>query len=74
MAKTNRPDEAMMNYGETAQTMEQVLDSKRRYRKVVQAAIGQWVRDFQGGKIKVETVEDLRNLIELDLRLQRGGR
>lgn len=49
----------------------EIEDSKVKYRKIVQAGIAAWVRDFQSGKIKIETVDDLRKLIEMDLELQR---
>ena len=52
----------------------ELMGSKRKYRKVIQAAIGQWVKDFQSGKIKVNSVDDLNKLIEIDLRLQRDER
>lgn len=71
MNKRFRPGVAEMLHGEDDEVLKQLKDSKDRYRKIVQAAIGQWVRDFQNGQIKVETVEDLRSLIDLDIRLQR---
>ncbi|ERI10241.1 hypothetical protein [Aneurinibacillus aneurinilyticus] len=49
---------------------EGILESKAKYRKVVQASIAGWVKDFQNGHIKFNTVDDLRKLIELDLKLQ----
>ena len=49
----------------------QILESKQRYRKVVQAVIAQWVKDFQSGRIRVNSVDDLNKLIEIDQRLQR---
>lgn len=48
-----------------------IEESKSKYRKIVQAGIAAWVRDFQAGRIKIETVDDLRKLIEMDLDLQR---
>ena len=54
-----------------AAIVEGILDSKARYRKIVQAGIGKWVSDFQKGNIQVNSVEDLKKLIELDLDLQR---
>jgi len=47
-----------------------IFESKTRYRKVIQAGIAKWIKDFQEGRVKVETVDDLRKLIELDLELQ----
>lgn len=69
--KINRPDESMLLFGEDEETLKELDDAKSKYQKIVQAAIGQWVRDFKRGDIRVSTVEDLRTLIELDLRLQR---
>ena len=51
--------------------IEGMMDSKAKYRKIVQAGIARWVKDFQEGNIKIETVSDLKQLIEIDLELQR---
>ncbi|APB37968.1 hypothetical protein BIZ35_15190 [Heyndrickxia coagulans] len=48
-----------------------IATSKEKYRKIVQAGIAQWIRDFQSGKIRVTTVDDLKKLIEIDLELQK---
>ncbi|WP_020621117.1 hypothetical protein [Paenibacillus daejeonensis] len=48
-----------------------ILDSKEQYRKIVKAAITRWVRDFQENRIEINTVDDLRKLIELDIELQK---
>jgi hypothetical protein len=48
-----------------------VQESKDKYRKVVQAGIAKWIADFQRGNIVINSVSDLRQLIELDLELQR---
>lgn len=48
-----------------------ILESKAKYRKIIQAGIARWVKDFQEGRIKIETVEDLKKLIEIDIELQR---
>lgn len=48
-----------------------IIESKEQYRKIIKAAIARWVRDFQDGRIEVQTVEDLRKLIELDIDLQK---
>lgn len=50
---------------------EGINESKERYRKIVQAGIAQWVKDFKDGHIKVTTVDDLKKLIELDIDLQK---
>lgn len=46
-------------------------ESKERYRKIVQAGIAQWIKDFQDKKIKFNSVDDLKALIELDIDLQK---
>lgn len=48
-----------------------IIDSKEKYRKIINAGIAQWVKDFQNGKIKITTVDDLKKLIEIDLELQK---
>jgi hypothetical protein len=48
-----------------------LVESKGKYRTIVKAAIAHWVKDFQGGRIKIDTVDDLKKLIEIDLELQR---
>ncbi|WP_340701363.1 hypothetical protein [Brevibacillus borstelensis] len=49
-----------------------ILESKEQYRKVVKAAIGKWIKDFQSGHIEIKTVDDLKKLIELDIELRKG--
>lgn len=51
--------------------IEGIQESKEKYRKVIQAGIAKWVKDFQDGRIKIESVEDLKKLIEMDIELQR---
>ncbi|WP_426450654.1 hypothetical protein ACP26L_01260 [Paenibacillus sp. S-38] len=41
--------------------------AKSRYRTILQAGISKWVKDFQDGKIKIQSVDDLRKLIEIDI-------
>ncbi|MEK3744730.1 hypothetical protein NST23_18780 [Brevibacillus sp. FSL K6-0770] len=53
------------------EVLEGILESKAQYRKVVKAAIGKWVKDFQSGHIEIKTVDDLKKLIELDIKLQK---
>lgn len=48
-----------------------ILESKSKYRKIVQAAIARWVKDFQDGRVEISTVDDLRKLIEMDIELQK---
>jgi hypothetical protein len=51
--------------------IEGILESKSKCRKIIQAGIARWVKDFQDGRIEIKTVEDLKKLIEIDLELQR---
>ncbi|QYK66138.1 hypothetical protein [Paenibacillus sp. S02] len=51
--------------------IEGILESKVQYRKIVKAGIAQWVKDLQAGNIKMQTVQDLDRLIELDIKLQK---
>jgi pantothenate synthetase len=53
------------------QQVEAFEESKSKYRKIVNAGIRQWVQDFQDGNIRIDTVDDLKKLVELDLQLQR---
>lgn len=50
-------------------TNETVVATKATYRKIIKAAIGRWVKRFQGGEIDVESVWDLERLVKLDLLL-----
>ncbi|MEB2298644.1 hypothetical protein LAV72_03270 [Lysinibacillus xylanilyticus] len=50
---------------------ENINESKEKYRKFVQAGIAQWIKDFRSGHIKVNTVDDLKKLIELGIDLQK---
>lgn len=52
------------------EVLQGITESKDKYRRITQAAIAQWVKDFQNGDIEIKTVEDLKKLIELDLQLQ----
>ncbi|MGQ8969962.1 hypothetical protein [Bacillus altitudinis] len=54
-----------------AEQAEGIDKSKENYRKIAQACISQWVRDFKAGNIKLSTVEDLKKLVELDIDLQK---
>lgn len=54
-----------------AEQAEGIDKSKENYRKIAQACISQWVRDFKEGNIKLSSVEDLKKLIELDIDLQK---
>jgi hypothetical protein len=53
------------------EVMEGILESKEQYRRIVKASIAQWVKDLQAGHIKMQSVQDLERLIELDIKLQK---
>jgi hypothetical protein len=53
------------------EVIEGILESKAQYRKIVKAGIAQWVKDLQAGNIKMQTVQDLERLVELDIKLQK---
>jgi len=54
-----------------AEVMLGIIESKEQYRKIIKAAIARWVRDFQENRIEIQSVDDLRKLIELDIELQK---
>ena len=51
--------------------IEDILEAKVKYRKIIQAGIARWVKDFQDGRISITTVDDLKKLIEVDMYLQK---
>ncbi|MCJ8015239.1 hypothetical protein MUG84_26580 [Paenibacillus sp. KQZ6P-2] len=53
----------------TEEIMKELERSKGKYRTIVQAGIAKWVKDFQDGRIKITTVEDLKKLIEMDIQI-----
>lgn len=65
----NKEDNLLLQHQTTI--IEGILDSKSKYRKIVQAGIAKWVSDFQKGNIAINSVDDLKKLIELDIELQR---
>jgi hypothetical protein len=74
ITKTNKcstPDKDSLLLQHEAAVFEGILDSKQKYRKIVQAGIAKWVSDFQKGNIEINSVEDLKKLIELDIELQK---
>ena len=74
MSKTNecsiKTKESLLLQHE-ATVIEGIIESKSKYRKIVQAGIAKWVSDFQKGNIEINSVDDLKKLIELDIELQR---
>lgn len=49
-----------------------IQDVNSKYRKIIQAGIARWIKDFQEGRIKFKTVDDLKKLIEMDIVLQKN--
>jgi len=66
---SNNEDDLLLKH--EIDVAESINESKEKYRKVVQAGIAQWIKDFRAGQIKVSTVDDLKKLIELDIDLQK---
>ncbi|APQ57696.1 hypothetical protein VK72_02425 [Paenibacillus polymyxa] len=69
MGTDNEQQDALLQH--EIEIIEGVLESKAQYRKIVKAGIAQWVKDLQAGNIKMQTVQDLDRLIELDIKLQK---
>ena len=75
MGKTNK-----CSIDESKQTLlrnelhviEGIQEANSKYRKIVQAGIARWIKDFQEGRIKFKTVDDLKKLIEMDIVLQKN--
>ncbi|MFS1514574.1 hypothetical protein VQL36_19405 [Chengkuizengella sp. SCS-71B] len=53
------------------QAIDELQDSNVKYRKVIQAGISKWIKDYQEGRIQINTVADLKKLIEMDIQLQK---
>lgn len=54
------------------EVIEGIQEFNLKYRKVVQAGIAKWIKDFQEGRIKFKSVDDLKKLIEIDIVLQKN--
>jgi hypothetical protein len=65
---TNKENEELLLKHELT-LIEGILETKSKYRKIIQAGIARWVKDFQDGRIEIKSVEDLKKLIEIDLEL-----
>lgn len=62
-------DELLLQYQLNRQ--EKLQENQAKYRKIVQAGIAKWISNFQQGKINLNSVSDLRQLIEMDEYLQK---
>lgn len=47
------------------------LDDNEQYRKIIRAGIAQWLTNLKEGKIKLQTVNDLKVLIETEKILRK---
>lgn len=45
-------------------------ESIEEYKKIIRVALGKWLKNLQSGEIKLNTVSDLKVLIEADLMLK----
>lgn len=45
-------------------------ESIEEYKKIIRVALGKWLKNLQSGEIKLNTVSDLKLLIEADLMLK----
>lgn len=45
-------------------------ESIEEYKKIIRIALGKWLKNLQSGEIKLNTVSDLKLLIEADLMLK----
>lgn len=70
---TAQPNNEELLLQHELEVMQGIMESKEQYRKIIKAAIARWVRDFQENRIEINTVDDLRKLIELDIELQKDG-
>lgn len=54
---------------------EETSKTNEEYRKIIRAALGKWLQNLQNGVIKLESVHDLKVLIEADeiLRHQKNS-
>jgi len=45
-------------------------ESVEEYKKIIRVALGQWLQNLKSGEIKLNSVSDLKTLIEADLMLK----
>lgn len=57
--------------GPEIEVIEGIREANLKYRKIIQAGIARWIKDFQEGRVKFKTVDDLKKLIEMDMALQK---
>jgi len=79
MEKSNKcsikeKENLLLQYEHEQAIISGIISSRSKYRKIVQAGIAKWVSDFQKGNIAINSVDDLKKLIELDIDLQRDDK
>ena len=52
--------------------IEEQINTTKSYQKIVKAGISQWIKDFQNGNIKINSIDDLKKLLEVDMQLQKS--
>lgn len=52
------------------QKAEDQAESIEEYKKIIRVALGKWLKNLQSGEIKLNSVSDLKLLIEADLMLK----
>lgn len=65
---TNDIDEQTLEY-EIEKAIEKA-ESIEEYKKIIRVALGKWLKNLQSGDIKLNSVSDLKVLIEADLMLK----
>lgn len=70
MDETNKRSNDLVSQHEL-EVLQGIVESKEQYRKIIKAAVARWVQDFRDNRIEINTVDDLRKLIELDIELQK---
>lgn len=45
-------------------------ESVKEYKKIIRVALGQWLQNLKEGDIKLNSVNDLKTLIEADMMLK----
>jgi hypothetical protein len=68
---TTMPNQDDLLLQHELEVMQGIAESKEQYRRIIKAAVARWVKDFQDNRIEINTVDDLRKLIELDIELQK---
>lgn len=55
---------------EISKALEEVKTDEE-YKKIIRATLGKWLNNLQEGNIRLESVNDLKTLIEADILLRR---